>query len=60
MLALVLAAGLIDEPGGKRELVLGVDDELLKRKVGVVRQGCEGAENGRAAEEQWDRTACAP
>lgn len=27
------SAGLIDEKGGQRELVVGIDDELLKRKV---------------------------
>jgi hypothetical protein len=27
------AAGLVDEKGGQRQVVLGVDDELLKRKV---------------------------
>jgi hypothetical protein len=43
-------AGLIDEAGGKRELVLGVDDELLKRKVGAEpRPGTRPAPHRRLA-----------
>jgi hypothetical protein len=63
---IVHPGGLIDKPGGERELVFGVDDELLKEKVrdiprGDVAEVCiRSLTNEKAKNRSFDITAKTP